>query len=178
MNGTAATAEGTTRSIYFVLVAMTTVGLPASQPRRAPPQNLGSISARPRLDLASISPRSSQVGFGDILPLSLLETVVAVLIVLLGGLSYPAVISSILPLMSSLNAMAEAHKAKLRHLRRWLDKWGAPTYVSRAVLAHHEALYAECGGVDEEAVRSRPRPTSSPRARLELGTPWAWARQI
>ena len=46
------------------------------------------------------------MGFGDILPLSLLETVVAVLIVLLGGLSYPAVISSILPLMSSLNAMA------------------------------------------------------------------------
>ena len=74
------------------------------------------------LTLALCASTSSQVGFGDILPLSLLETVVAVLIVLLGGLSYPAVISSILPLMTSLNAMAEAHKAKLRHLRRWLAR--------------------------------------------------------
>ena len=47
-------------------------------------------------------------GYGDIVPQNLLETVVALLAVMVGGLTYPAVVGSIAPLVSSLNEAAEA----------------------------------------------------------------------
>ena len=92
------------------------------------------------------------VGYGDIVPHSYFETVVALMVVMMGGLAYPAVVSSIAPLMTSLNAAAEAHKAKVVHLRRWLSSWGAPILLTGEVIGRHEALYAERGGVDESGV--------------------------
>ena len=69
------------------------------------------------------------VGYGDIVPINVNETLCATLVVLFGGLAYPAVVGAIASLMGNLNATRAKFTSLVNMLRKYMDYKNFPESI-------------------------------------------------
>eukprot|EP01029_Cantina_marsupialis_P017915 TRINITY_DN404_c0_g1_i4.p1 TRINITY_DN404_c0_g1~~TRINITY_DN404_c0_g1_i4.p1 ORF type:complete len:2361 (+),score=342.30 TRINITY_DN404_c0_g1_i4:1283-8365(+) len=95
---------------------------------------------------------TTTVGYGDIVPRNLLETLVASLIIFLGGLIYPAVVGALASLMLSLNAAKNEYDAKVQYLKEYMEFASFDKRLSESVLNYYNYMWDRQKGVDEEHI--------------------------
>ena len=99
------------------------------------------------------------VGYGDIVPKNLYETIFATFLILVGGLAYPAVIGAIASLMSNLNAKQSEYNRKMRTLGRYMDHKHIPVDIRKRIVRYYDYLWSRQRGVDEDVIfQSLPGP--------------------
>ena len=67
------------------------------------------------------------VGYGDIVPITLVESSFVTILILIGGLGYPAVIGAIASLMSNVNAQRSEFNRNMRTLSTYMDQKNIPS---------------------------------------------------
>ena len=105
----------------------------------------------------------STIGYGDIVPsnspsVNLLESWAATVIVLFGGLLYPAVVGGLASLLMLLGSARQAHRQKLSDLREFMRRESLPQALQDRVIRFHNYQWSVQGGVNErEMLRKLPK---------------------
>ncbi len=94
----------------------------------------------------------STVGYGDIVPQNNLETSIAILIVLVGGVFLPAVIGGLAALIHSMQQVSKAYRTKIRDLSAMMEKKQYPKHLHNRILHYHDYLWSRQGGMQEEHI--------------------------
>ena len=101
----------------------------------------------------------STVGYGDVIPQNILETVFATLAVLGGGLVLPAIVGGLAAYMGNLNQASNIHKKKMYKVRTFMRTTRFPRFLVDKILRYYDYLWSRQGGVDEvEIMNELPGP--------------------
>ena len=102
----------------------------------------------------------STVGYGDIVPQNVLETIFATIVILFGGLVLPAIVGGLAAYMGNLNQASNIHKKKMYKVRTFMRGAYFPQSLMDKVLRYYDYLWSRQGGVDEVEIRGGevPRP--------------------
>mmetsp|Transcript_6892 Transcript_6892/g.13730 ORF Transcript_6892/g.13730 Transcript_6892/m.13730 type:complete len:1017 (-) Transcript_6892:11-3061(-) len=96
----------------------------------------------------------STVGYGDIVPQNILETVFATVAILFGGLVLPAIVGGLAAYMGNLNQALNQHKKKMYKVRTFMRGTKFPQLLMDKVLRYYDYLWSRQGGVDEVEIMS------------------------
>ena len=96
----------------------------------------------------------STVGYGDIVPQNILETVFATVAILFGGLVLPAIVGGLAAYMGNLNQALNLHKKKMYKVRTFMRGTKFPQELMDKVLRYYDYLWSRQGGVDEVEIMS------------------------
>ena len=88
----------------------------------------------------------STVGYGDIVPHSLSETVVAGIIILFGGLVLPAVVGGLASLMGNMNANLVQFRRKMDNLNGYMQEHHFPKGLQDKIKNYYNYLWTRLGG--------------------------------
>ena len=88
----------------------------------------------------------STVGYGDIVPKSLSETVVAAIIILFGGLVLPAVVGGLASLMGNMNANLVQFRRKMDNLNAYMHEHSFPKPLQDRIKNYFNYLWTRLGG--------------------------------
>ena len=96
----------------------------------------------------------STVGYGDIVPQNILETVFSTLAVLAGGLVLPAIVGGLAAYIGNLNQSSNIHKKKMYKVRTFMRTSRFPPELVDKILRYYDYLWSRQGGVDEVEIMS------------------------
>ena len=99
----------------------------------------------------------STVGYGDIVPQNVLETIFATIVILFGGLVLPAIVGGLAAYMGNLNQASNIHKKKMYKVRTFMRGARFPQSLMDKVLRYYDYLWSRQGGVDEVEIMSEVR---------------------
>lgn len=111
-----------------------------------------SLASRYFRSLHFVTQTLATVGYGDIHPVTLPETLFSLLLVLSGALFYGYVISCITSLLSSQDFTTKLFRSVLTTLKDYLKLRKVPEGVRDRFTAYFEYLYTRQKGLSEEAV--------------------------
>jgi CRP-like cAMP-binding protein len=89
------------------------------------------------------------VGYGDIVPQNLSETVYALVCVFFGGLAYPSIVGAMAVLMGNLNKARSNFQRKIVTLRRYMEFKKFPHELCDRITRYNDYLWSRQRGVDE-----------------------------
>ena len=92
------------------------------------------------------------VGYGDIIPVTSLETVYVCLVELLGAVLCTAIIATYAQLFSALNRAYSSFSTRLENTKYYLTRRKVPQKIQDAVLAYYSYIWASQKGVNERSV--------------------------
>ena len=99
------------------------------------------------------------VGYGDIVPINTLETVIVAVVTVIGGFVYPAVVGAIAALISNLNMARAEFTSKIVSLQRYMEVKQFPTDLRTRILRFYDYLWSRQRGVDENGIlNDMPEP--------------------
>jgi len=96
----------------------------------------------------------STVGYGDIVPQNIIETIFATVAILFGGLVLPAIVGGLAAYMGNLNQALNLHKKKMYKVRTFMRGTKFPQQLMDKVLRYYDYLWSRQGGVDEVEIMS------------------------
>jgi len=88
----------------------------------------------------------STVGYGDIVPKSIAETIIAGIIILFGGLVLPAVVGGLASLMGNMNANLAQFKRKMDNLNIYMHEHSFPRPLQERIKNYYNYLWTRLGG--------------------------------
>ena len=88
----------------------------------------------------------STVGYGDIVPVSISETVIAGIIILFGGLVLPAVVGGLASLMGNMNANLAQFRRKMDNLNIYMLEHRFPRTLQERIKNYYNYLWTRLGG--------------------------------
>lgn len=94
----------------------------------------------------------STVGYGDIIPQNIVETVISILVILIGGLVLPAVVGGLASLMSNLNPSMAEFQHKMVNLKTYMTQKSIPSSLRQKIIRYYDYLWSRQGGVDETVI--------------------------
>ena len=101
----------------------------------------------------------STVGYGDIVPTNDLETTVATVIILFGGLFIPAIVGGLAAYMGNLNQSGKLHRGKIFKVRTYMRRAQFDQELMDKILRYYDYLWSQQRGVDEiEIMNELPGP--------------------
>lgn len=92
------------------------------------------------------------IAYGDMVPLNIYETVYISLIVVVGGVMYPAIIGSLASLMMELNATRQNFKHKTMVMRKYMDMKSFPMTLKDKVIRYYDYIWSRQHGIDELSI--------------------------
>jgi CRP-like cAMP-binding protein len=92
------------------------------------------------------------VGYGDIVPVNSLESIFASVVVLVGGLAYPAVVGAMAVLMGTIDAARMQFKTKMSDLSKYMQYKGFPPQLQDRITRYHDYIWTRQHGVDEDQI--------------------------
>ena len=108
--------------------------------------------------------------FARALAQNILETVVATLAVLGGGLVLPAIVGGLAAYMGNLNQASNVHKKKMYKVRSFMRTTHFPAQLVDKILRYYDYLWSRQGGVDEVEIMSElPGPLQQKVAMVVSG---------
>lgn len=94
----------------------------------------------------------STVGYGDIVPTNMLETTVATIVILFGGLVLPAVVGGLAAYMGNLNFAIKEYRKKTTRIFGYMRRTNIEKKVVDRVCHYYDYLWSCQGGVNEQNV--------------------------
>jgi len=91
-------------------------------------------------------------GYGDIIPTNILETTVATIVILFGGLLLPAVVGGLAAYMGNLNMAKKLYKTKNSKNKSSMRRSQLKKTVMDKVIRYYNYLWSCHGGVDEQNI--------------------------
>ena len=92
------------------------------------------------------------VGYGDIRPHNIYETIYATFALLFGGLIYPAIVGAVAVLLTSLNAHSAEFRAKLDVIRKYMIRRQFPSRLRAQITSYFDYLWCTQLGVEEDSM--------------------------
>jgi len=102
----------------------------------------------------------STVGYGDIVPHSIAETIVSSVIILVGGLVLPAVVGGLASMMGNMNAGLAQFRRKMDNLDGYMREHEFPRVLQERVKNYYNYLWTRLGGVSNREQELSDLPTA------------------
>ena len=102
----------------------------------------------------------STVGYGDIVPQNEMETSVAALIILVGGLILPAVVGGLASLMGNMNSGIAHFHRKMDSLTNHMYEENFSRELREKILSYYNYLWTKLGGTDNKEMELADLPVS------------------
>jgi CRP-like cAMP-binding protein len=94
----------------------------------------------------------STVGYGDIVPVNILETTFATVIILFGGLILPAVVGGLAAYLGNMNGAEKVYRKKLSRIKQYMRHRSLRKELIDRVVNYYEYLWSRQGSIDEEEI--------------------------
>ncbi|GAB4817519.1 hypothetical protein N2152v2_004565 [Parachlorella kessleri] len=137
----AAAAEQATMQL---LPGYTTIAPAAAQQPRTHP---------PRAGQPSYAAGIATIGYGDIVPVSLLETIIVLAVQILGVMFFGLLLSTISEVMQQVNRKArqvQQFRSKMEHVERWMDQMSLPRRLRRQIKTFYAEVWLRQSGNSED----------------------------
>lgn len=92
------------------------------------------------------------LGYGDIVPQNDIETLVSVVVILIGGLVLPAIVGGLAALLSNMNPSVTDFLSKMNHLKQYMEQKHIPMALRQKIIRYYDYLWSRQGGVNESVI--------------------------
>lgn len=94
------------------------------------------------------------VGYGDVVPISMKETLYTLFIVLIGGILYPAVIGATASSLQKIDGIRKGFLVKISNIRRYMELRNLPESLKHKIIQYYDYIWSRQHGVDELSILS------------------------
>lgn len=94
----------------------------------------------------------STVGYGDIVPVNILETGFATIIILFGGLIIPAIVGGLAAYLGNMNGAEKIYRKRLSRIKQYMRHRSIRKELIDRVVNYCEYLWSRQGSIDEEEI--------------------------
>jgi CRP-like cAMP-binding protein len=94
----------------------------------------------------------STVGYGDIVPVNILETTFATIVILFGGLILPAIVGGLAAYLGNMNGAEKIHRKNLSRVKQYMRHRSIRKELIDRVVSYHEYLWSRQGSIDEDEI--------------------------